>query len=114
LVLIDATEDPNRARVVLIQATADREDPSVAVYTEAVHAGLELFVRTRGGLLLLGPMNDACWEGVFEGVLQSNTRKPRFGFVKQRRAGKESERVAAGAPERSSGKQCSAGSCRPK
>ena len=113
-VLIDVAEDPKRARLVMLQVTAAREAPAVAVYTEVADEGLELFVRTRGGLLLLGPMSNASWDGVFEGVLQSSARKPRRGLVKQRRVGREAERVAAGVPERSSGKQCSAGSCRPK
>ena len=113
-VLIDAVEDPKRARLVTLQVTTLPETPVVAVYTEAADEGLELFVRTRGGLLLLGPMSNAFWEGVFEGVLQFDTRKPRRGLVKQRRAGKEAERAATGVPERSSEKQCSAGSCRPK
>lgn len=113
-VLIDAVKDPKRARLVMLQVTAAREAPAVAVYTEAADEGLELFVRTRGGLLLLGPMSSASWNGVFERVLQSSTRKPRRGLGKQRRVGKESDRVAAAVLERSSGKQCSAGSCRPK
>ncbi len=113
-VLIDAVEDPKRARLGMLWVTAVREAPVVAVYTEAADEGLELFVRTRGGLLLLGPMSNASWDGVFGGVLQSSTRKPRCGLVKQLRVGREAERVAAGVSEPSSGKQCSAGSCRLK
>ena len=113
-VLIDATEDSQRARLVVLQVTVGREAPAVAVYAEAADESLELFVRTRGGLLLLGPMSNASWNAVFDGVLQSSTRRPRCGLAKQLRAGREAERVAAGAPERSSGKQCSAGSVRPK
>jgi len=113
-VLIDAVEDPQFARLVLLQVMTDREAPAVAVYTEAADESLELFVRTRGGLLVLGPMSDASWEGVFEGMLQFNTMESRRRPLRQRRAGKEAERVTAGVPELSSGEQCTAGSCRPK
>ncbi len=113
-VLIDAVEDPKLARLVFLQAMTDREAPAVAVYTETADESLELFVRTRGGLFLLGPMSNACWEGVFEGMLQFNTTESRRRPLRPRRAGKEAERVAAGVPELSSGEQCTAGSCRPK
>jgi len=80
-VLIDAVEDPRRAQLVMRQVAADREAPAVAVYTETADESLELFVRARGGLLLLGPMGNASWESVFEGVIQSDVRKPRRGVV---------------------------------
>ena len=64
--IVDATEDPARAATVLIHTLAEAEPGSAAVYTETMHNGLELFVRSRGALLLLGPLDNSSWKGLIE------------------------------------------------
>ena len=36
------------------------------MYSERMHEGLEMFVRSRGALLLLGPLSEAEWDAFFE------------------------------------------------
>jgi hypothetical protein len=62
-VIVDATDDHAQAVDALLQAVARRGSKAVAVYTERMHDGLELFVRMQGALLLLGPINDREWDG---------------------------------------------------
>jgi hypothetical protein len=57
LAVINATDDPSQASDAFLQAVSILKCDSVAVYTEKMHEGLELFVRTLGAPLLLGPMN---------------------------------------------------------
>ena len=38
---------------------------AAAMYTERMREGLELFVRSRGAQLLLGPLAEAEWEAFF-------------------------------------------------
>lgn len=63
--IIDATTNPGKAMDVLQRALPMVGRDRLAVYTEYTHDGLELFVRVRGVPLLLGPMSEAEWEGVF-------------------------------------------------
>ncbi|MFW6125239.1 MAG: hypothetical protein ACOC46_03755 [Pirellulales bacterium] len=62
-VVVDATGDHAQAADALLQAVARRGAKAVAVYTERLEEGFELFVRRQGALLLVGPLSDACWEG---------------------------------------------------
>ena len=71
VVLLDATDDPKQAAETFSEALSRLDAHSVAVYTEHMHEWLELFVRVRGALLLLGPMHSEQWDGFFEGVLRS-------------------------------------------
>ena len=64
-VLIDATERPARAMDLLEYVLPQVGRERLAVYTERVYQGLEIFVRVRGVLLLLGPMERAVWSGLF-------------------------------------------------
>ena len=66
LVLVDATKDYGRAKAAFTQAVARRGADGVAVYTETMHEGLELGVRSCGALLLLGPLSRAQWQGFFQ------------------------------------------------
>ena len=89
VVIVDATEDPARAMETFVRATVESEPISVAVYTETMHPGLELFVRSRGALLLLGPMPDEPWQTLFDAMAFSRERVPnREAPLRQR---KESE-----------------------
>lgn len=62
LTLLDATEHPAEAREALAQVVEDLGRDSVAVYTEQMHEGLEVFVRMQGVLLFLGPMGPEEWQ----------------------------------------------------
>ena len=86
MAVVDATEDPARAVAGFSLAIIELPSGCVAVYTETVHQGLELFVRARGVPLFLGPMSDAQWEGQFDVMRRSLGRKPRFGFLVPKRA----------------------------
>jgi len=72
-VVVDATEDHAQAVDALLQAVARCGRDSVAVYTEQMHDGLEPFVRMRGVLLLLGPMDYFEWDGLWEGRLPATS-----------------------------------------
>ena len=66
--LLDATFSPHLAMKVLELAASQFFLQTAAVYTEVMHEGLELFTRTRGALLLLGPLSGGQWEGFFAGI----------------------------------------------
>ena len=83
--VIDATSDPDRAVAALELAAEMPDRHCPAVYTEKVHEGLELSVRSRGALLLLGPLSQPDWEGLFEAAWQSVGREFRFGFLARQR-----------------------------
>jgi hypothetical protein len=79
LVLLDATRDPSRARAALALVLAWRGPEAVVAYTEKMHPGLELFVRARGAMLLLGPLSVAQWHGLFQKRLILPTDRRRKG-----------------------------------
>jgi hypothetical protein len=64
-VLVDASDDHAQAIELFSQAVARLGARRVAVYTERMHEGLELFVRTQGAWLLLGPLGETQWEEFF-------------------------------------------------
>ena len=64
--IIDATANPQAALEMLEYAVSLMGPGKPVVYTEVMHAGLELSVRRAGVLLLLGPMSQAEWRGFFE------------------------------------------------
>jgi hypothetical protein len=64
--IIDATREPGEAMAILEQGIRYLGPQRLAVYSEQMHQGLELFVRVRGVVLLAGPMTPAEWQGVFE------------------------------------------------
>lgn len=76
LVLLDATDKPERAIAAFQLSAARLGGYSVAVYTEVRHDWLELFVRRHGALLLLGPLDGQQWEEVFE--YMSSVAAPRI------------------------------------
>ena len=69
LVLVDASDDHAQAIELFSQSVARLGSRRVAVYTERMHEGLELFVRTQGAWLLLGPLNNRQWEEFFSSML---------------------------------------------
>ncbi|MCX5653581.1 MAG: hypothetical protein NTY65_02875 [Planctomycetota bacterium] len=64
--IIDATRQPGEAMAVLERALPRIGPRRVAVYSEQLHNGLEVFVRVRGVTLLAGPMGQPEWEVFFE------------------------------------------------
>ncbi len=78
--IIDATEDPSRAASTLLHALAESGGGVAAVYTEMMHRGLELFVRSRGALFLLGPLDNTAWDGLLETMTARIDRQPYDGL----------------------------------
>ncbi len=66
LTIIDATDRPREALETLARVHGGSDRLDVAVYSERMHEGLEVFVRQRGILLLLGPMEQHEWDALFE------------------------------------------------
>ncbi len=71
LALVDASDDHAQAIDLFSQAVARLGSRRASVYTERMHEGLELFVRTQGAWLLLGPLTDEQWEDYFSMMLAS-------------------------------------------
>jgi len=86
IAIVDATEDPARAMEAFVRATVASESISVAVYSETMHSGLELFVRSRGSLLLWGPMRDEPWQDLFDAMASS------MGQARSKRQSKDTAR----------------------
>jgi hypothetical protein len=59
--VIDATDHPDEAMEILQDSLEQAEPGKLVVYTEVLHDGLEMFVRTRGAPFWLGPMRQAEW-----------------------------------------------------
>jgi hypothetical protein len=72
--LVDASDDHEQAIDLYSQAVARLGARKASVYTERMHEGLELFVRTQGSWLLLGPLTDQQWNDYFATMLP-DTRK---------------------------------------
>ena len=62
LALVDASEDHAQAIDLFSEAVARLGPRRVSIYSERMHDGLELFVRTQGAWLLLGPLASEPWE----------------------------------------------------
>jgi hypothetical protein len=74
--VVDATEDPSQATDAFLQAVARLGAAAVTMYSESAHDDLELFVRMRGSLFLLGPLLDQQWEEVLERLLHAKRPLP--------------------------------------
>jgi hypothetical protein len=85
MTIVDATEDPSQATDAFLQAVARLGVAAVAMYSEAMHEGLELFVRVRGSLYLLGPLSDEQWEEFFERPLRTKGILPAHWVRASRR-----------------------------
>ena len=68
-VLVNASDDHAQAIELFAQSVARLGSRRVAVYTERMHEELELFVRTQGAWLLLGPLDHGQWEEFFSSML---------------------------------------------
>jgi hypothetical protein len=76
MVVVDATENPARAREVFLRAVSRLGANAVVMYTETMHDSLEVFVRLRGSLFLLGPLFDEQWEEYFARWLRTEHVAP--------------------------------------
>ncbi len=76
VVLVDASHDHAQAIELFSQALARHGARRVAVYTERMHEGLELFVRTQGAWLLLGPLDERQWDEFFASMLPPAEQEP--------------------------------------
>jgi hypothetical protein len=74
MALVDASDDHDQAIDLYSQAVVRLGARKASVYTERMHEGLELFVRTQGSWLLLGPMTNDQWNDYFATMLP-DTRK---------------------------------------
>jgi hypothetical protein len=66
LAVINASLDPAQGVDAFLQSVSVLTSDAVAVYTEKMHDGLELLVRSFGAPLLLGPMSMEEWEEFLE------------------------------------------------
>ena len=70
MVIVDATEQPGAAMAAVESGIAHASPTQIIVYTEQVHAGLELFTRVRGAALVFGPMSRPEWDAWLESLQQ--------------------------------------------
>ena len=75
MALVDASDDHEQAVDLYSQAVARLGARKASVYTERMHEGLELFVRTQGSWLLLGPLTDKQWEDYFATMLPDGRKR---------------------------------------
>ena len=92
-VVVDATDDPTVAIEAFREVAASLRAERVVVYTERMHPGLELVVRERGSLLLLGPLEDRAWRALFGKMCDVATS--RTGARKSNGLGKATRRISA-------------------
>jgi hypothetical protein len=67
--VIDATEDHALAAEAFSQAATRLGASGAVMYSERMDDGVELFVRSRGAPMVLGPLEEAEWEGVLNMAL---------------------------------------------
>jgi len=76
MVIVDATEQPGAAMAALESSIEHMSPTNIVVYTEQVHAGLELFTRVRGVALVVGPMSRPEWDAWLESLHQVTLPMP--------------------------------------
>ena len=114
VVLLDGTQDPHQAAVAFSQAVDQLGPRSVAVYTERVYQWLEMFIRIRGALLLLGPMGETQWDEFFRSTLRSGGRTRGLEPVRAWPGAQHPTIAKTGLRQQRSGNGTSAGHRRPK
>jgi hypothetical protein len=68
--IVDATGDHAQAADAFSQAATQLGPQAALVYTEGTDEQLELFVRSRGSLVLFGPLEQNDWDGLFQHTLR--------------------------------------------
>ena len=99
--LLDGTKNPRLTAAAFSQAADQLGPRSVAVYTEKTCEWLELHVRMRESMSLLGPMGELKWHELFEMMLPSGSRSQSLGPARRWPDGEPNPRVKAGFPRQS-------------
>jgi hypothetical protein len=84
MVVIDATEHPDMAGGALPRVLKMVPIRQAAVYTERTNHGLEIFVRMRGVMFLLGPMTRLEWEAFFQPMTDAAAQPQEAGRGRRR------------------------------
>jgi len=66
--IIDATEDSREALAILDEGISKGGRARIGVYTEIMHEGLEIPVRSLGVALWLGPCSESDWGSILDGI----------------------------------------------
>ena len=66
--IIDATADPREALAILDEGISRGSQARIGVYTEIMHEGLEIPVRSLGVALWLGPCSESDWGSILDGI----------------------------------------------
>lgn len=66
--IIDATADPREALAILDEGISRGSRSRIGVYTEIMHEGLEIPVRSLGVAFWLGPCSESYWGSIFDGI----------------------------------------------
>jgi hypothetical protein len=74
--IIDATEDPREALTLLEEGIARGCRARIGVYTEIIHEGLEIPVRSLGAALWLGPCSESDWGSILDGIEAGASMSP--------------------------------------
>ena len=69
--ILDATDQPQQALALLEGAVERFGRLGIAVYTEIMHEGMELIVRSAGIPLWLGPMSAREWSAALESMARA-------------------------------------------
>jgi hypothetical protein len=86
IAIVDASDDHEQAIDLYSQAVASLGARKASVYTERMHEGLELFVRTHGSWLLLGPLTGEQWDDYFASMLPDKRHEKVERPIVRRRA----------------------------
>lgn len=84
-VVIDASADPSQATDAFLQAVTQLGANAVTMYTEKMHDDLEMFVRVRGSLFILGPLFEQQWDELFERLLRTKNNSLATRLAMQQR-----------------------------
>jgi hypothetical protein len=84
-VVIDASEDPSQATDAFLQAVTQLGASAVTMYTERMHDDLEMFVRLRGSLFILGPLFEQQWDELLERSLRTKDSESATQRLMQQR-----------------------------
>ncbi len=81
--VIDATNHPTDAMSIVQQAVAQGGREKISIYTEVMHRGMEVLIRSQGVAVLLGPMSGEQWESTLCASISisDNSDKTYFGIL---------------------------------
>lgn len=81
--VVDATNHPADATSIVQHAVAQGWRDKLLIYTEFMHKGMEIMIRSQGVVVLLGPMSDEQWESTLLASIRisENSDKTYFGIL---------------------------------